>query len=100
MSCLLLSVDLEDVRDWVKDGYSYRAAVPANTRQYLEQFRQWGVQATFFIVGRVARRYPQLISEIVEAGHELACHGDVHFGLRVPFIRFYDFEEVRDGFMG
>lgn len=81
MSGLLLSVDLEDVRDWVKDGYSYREAVPGNTRQYLDQFKDWGVKATFFIVGRMARRYPQLISEIVEAGHELACHGDVHLQL-------------------
>ena len=81
MSSLLLSVDLEDVRDWVKDGYSYREAVPENTRLYLEQFRQWGVHTTFFVVGRVARRYPQLIEEIVAAGHELACHGDVHLQL-------------------
>jgi len=81
MSSLLLSVDLEDVRDWVKDGYSFREAVPGNTRQYLKHFRQWGVHATFFVVGRVARHYPQLIEEIVAAGHELACHGDMHLQL-------------------
>jgi polysaccharide deacetylase family protein (PEP-CTERM system associated) len=81
MSALLLSVDLEDVRDWVKDGYSYREAVPENTRRYLEQFRAWGVRATFFVVGRVARRYPELLEEIVDAGHELACHGDMHLQL-------------------
>lgn len=81
MSSLLLSVDLEDVRDWVKDGAGYREAVPDNTRQYLAQFKEWGVRATFFVVGEVARRYPQLIGEIIEAGHELACHGDVHLQL-------------------
>lgn len=81
MSAILLSVDLEDVRDWVKDGYNYREAVPGNTRKYLKHFRLWGVRATFFVVGRVARRYPQLIEEIVDAGHELACHGDVHLQL-------------------
>lgn len=81
MSSLLLSVDLEDVRDWVKDGSHYREGVPENTRSYLEQFRRWGVKATFFVVGAVARRYPWLIGEIVDAGHELACHGDVHLQL-------------------
>jgi polysaccharide deacetylase family protein (PEP-CTERM system associated) len=81
MSAILLSIDLEDVRDWVKDGYSYREGVVENTRNYLNQFRHWGVKATFFVVGSVARRYPQLIGEIVEAGHELACHGDVHLQL-------------------
>ncbi len=81
MSSLLLSVDLEDVRDWVKDGTGYREGVPENTRNYLYHFKRWGVKATFFVVGEVARRYPWLIGEIVEAGHELACHGDVHLQL-------------------
>ncbi len=60
---------------------SYREAVPVNTRKYLDCFDQWGVRATFFTVGRVARRYPELIREISEAGHELACHGDTHVQL-------------------
>ena len=91
MSSLVLSVDLEDVRDWVKDGYSYREAVPANTRKYLMHFKKWGVSATFFVVGKVARMYPQLISEIVDAGHELACHGDKH--LQLDKLTFQDFRE-------
>ena len=81
MSSLLLSVDLEDVRDWVEDGYNYREAVPCNTRHYLIQFKKWEISATFFVVGNVARMYPQLIREIVDAGHELACHGDKHLQL-------------------
>jgi polysaccharide deacetylase family protein (PEP-CTERM system associated) len=81
MSGLLLSVDLEDVRDWVKNGHLYLPAVEANTRNYLAHFRRWGVRATFFTVGEVARRYPRLITEILTAGHELACHGDVHLQL-------------------
>ncbi len=81
MSALLLSVDLEDVRDWVKDGYRYREGVPENTRRYLDHFSKWNVQATFFVVGQVARRYPRLIREIAKAGHELACHGDTHLQL-------------------
>lgn len=81
MSFLLLSIDLEDVRDWVEGGSSYREGVQVNTRLYLEHFRRWGVKATFFVVGSVARKYPELIGEIVAAGHELACHGNVHLQL-------------------
>lgn len=81
MSSLLLSVDLEDVRDWVEDGHRCREAVPENTERYLHHFQKWGVKATFFVVGEVARRYPRLIGDIVDAGHELACHGDVHLQL-------------------
>lgn len=91
MSSLLLSVDLEDVRDWVKDGARYREGVPENTRNYLAQFKRWGVRATFFVVGEVARRYPRLIGEIVEAGHELACHGDVH--LQIDKLTPQEFRE-------
>jgi hypothetical protein len=29
MSAILLGIDLEDVRDWVKNGHSYHEAVPA-----------------------------------------------------------------------
>lgn len=81
MSAILLGIDLEDVRDWVKDGYSYREAVPENTRRYLDNFAEWGIKATFFIVGEVARRYPWLIAEITAAGHEIACHGNKHLQL-------------------
>ena len=73
MSFLLLSVDLEDVRDWVKNGYSYREAVPENIRQYLEQFRRWNVRATFFVVGTLAGFYPA----------ENAGENSAVFGLKV-----------------
>jgi len=79
MSSLLMSVDLEDVRDWVTDGAQYREALPVNTKRYLRHFEKWGVKATFFVVGSVARRYPKLIADIADAGHEIACHGNMHY---------------------
>jgi peptidoglycan/xylan/chitin deacetylase (PgdA/CDA1 family) len=36
------------------------------------------VPATFFTTGEVARRSPATVREIVERGHELGCHGDLH----------------------
>lgn len=81
MSSLLLSIDLEDVRDWVDNGLTYSERVPANTQSYLDYFRSLGVKATFFIVGKVARRYPDLIKKIIDDGHEIACHGDTHLQL-------------------
>lgn len=36
------------------------------------------IQATFFILGWVARRCPQLVREIHSRGHEVASHGDSH----------------------
>jgi peptidoglycan-N-acetylglucosamine deacetylase len=36
------------------------------------------IPATFFTTGEVAERYPEVVSEIVAHGHELACHGMTH----------------------
>jgi len=36
------------------------------------------VSATFFILGWVAERYPQIVTRIIENGHELASHGYGH----------------------
>ena len=37
-----------------------------------------GIRGTFFTTGEVARRYPSAVRAVVEAGHELACHGMTH----------------------
>lgn len=60
--------------DW--DKQEYRAE--ASTRRILEIFGERGIKATFFILGWVARRSPELVREIRQAGHEVACHGMSH----------------------
>jgi len=52
--------------------------VEQNTDRILALFSLKGVKATFFTLGWVAKRYPQLIQRIVSEGHELACHGLDH----------------------
>jgi peptidoglycan/xylan/chitin deacetylase (PgdA/CDA1 family) len=37
-----------------------------------------GVTATFFVPGYTAERYPRVVRDIVEAGHEVAHHGYLH----------------------
>ncbi len=44
----------------------------------LERFDQWGVCATFFVLGWFAERNRPLIRRIHEAGHEVGCHGGRH----------------------
>lgn len=36
------------------------------------------IRGTFFILGWVAQRYPELIQEIVNRGHEIGTHGHMH----------------------
>jgi polysaccharide deacetylase family protein (PEP-CTERM system associated) len=36
------------------------------------------VKATFFVLGWIAERYPDLVQRIQKEGHEIACHGYAH----------------------
>ncbi len=57
---------------------SLQHRVENNTQRILALFAQNEIKATFFTLGWVAERYPQLVKQIVEQGHELACHGYQH----------------------
>ncbi len=52
--------------------------VQNNTNKILDIFAQHNVQATFFVLGWVAQRFPELLKRIVNEGHELASHGFSH----------------------
>jgi polysaccharide deacetylase family protein (PEP-CTERM system associated) len=52
--------------------------VEHNTHRMLDLLSEHGVQATFFVLGWVAERLPQLVVEIARRGHEVACHGYAH----------------------
>lgn len=52
--------------------------VEGNVERLLELFDRHEAKATFFTLGWVAERYPQLVRRIVGQGHELASHGYGH----------------------
>jgi polysaccharide deacetylase family protein (PEP-CTERM system associated) len=52
--------------------------VEDNTFRILDLFAEHQVNATFFTLGWVAERYPQMVKRIVAAGHEIASHGWEH----------------------
>lgn len=49
-----------------------------NTQRLLDLFDRFQVRATFFVLGWVAERHPQLVKDIAARGHEIACHGWSH----------------------
>ena len=81
-----LSVDVEDYfQVWAFSGVVSRASwdgfssrVGDNTRRCLDLFDKHNAKATFFTLGWVAERDPELIRDIVARGHELASHGYDH----------------------
>lgn len=52
--------------------------VERNVDAILEMLAHRETKATFFTLGWIAERYPQLVQKIVKEGHELASHGYGH----------------------
>ena len=81
-----LSIDVEDYfqvhaletvvprAEW--EGYATR--VERSTRLVLHLLREEATRATFFVLGWIADRYPHLVTEIADEGHEIAVHGYWH----------------------
>lgn len=51
---------------------------PTNTPRLLEILDDYGVKATFYILGQNAEYYPDVVSEIAKRGHELGNHSYSH----------------------
>ena len=52
--------------------------VERNVERILGLFYEAGVKGTFFMLGWIAERYPQIVNQVVAQGHELASHGASH----------------------
>src|SRR3972149_8213538 len=52
--------------------------IEVNTLEILNVLAEFGQQATFFSLGRIARDMPGLVRRIAEAGHEIGCHSFNH----------------------
>src|SRR5713226_2186216 len=82
----ILSVDVEDyfmveafsgsVR--MNEWENWPSRVVKNTQVVLDLFDRHNVKATFFFVGWVADKFPELVRETANRGHELACHSYWH----------------------
>ena len=82
----VLTIDVEDYfhvsalensiekRSW--DSIAPR--VVNNTYRLLDLFDTYNVRATHFVLGWVAEKYPYLVKEIYNRGHEVASHGYSH----------------------
>jgi polysaccharide deacetylase family protein (PEP-CTERM system associated) len=82
----VLTIDVEDYyhvsafeavvqpQDWER----HESRVEKNTDKVLALLADKQVQATFFVLGWVAERYPHLVRRIAAERHEVACHGYSH----------------------
>src|SRR5439155_10976112 len=58
------------------------------TAAILDALGQRGIQATFFILGRHAERWPDLVRRAVDEGHAVANHGYFHRKLHFKSPRY------------
>lgn len=78
----IMCVDLED---WYNanlavgiDPNNVESRVVKNTEILLEMFCITHTKCTFFILGSIAEKYPNLVLKIKDEGHEVASHGYAH----------------------
>ncbi len=81
-----LSFDIEDYyqveafKQYIRyeEWPQYPSRVAENTRKIIEILDERQVKATFFILGWVAERFPDMVKRIAADGHEIATHGYAH----------------------
>src|SRR6267142_2923561 len=82
----ILSVDVEDY--FMVEAFTesiprtswehWPSRVVLNTKRTMDLFDEHGVKATFFFVGWIAEKFPELVRDVHARGHELACHSYWH----------------------
>jgi len=84
----ILTFDLEF---WYNSKF-LKKYLPKNTNQLedytkesisllLDLLKKYNQQATFFVLGQLAEKYPKIIKKIADEGQEIACHGYSHMPL-------------------
>jgi polysaccharide deacetylase len=82
-----LSFDLDSVSSHLEgygfprppdDGAAYTVAIP----RIMELLARAGARATFFLIADEARRHPDVVTRLIDEGHEVASHSMTH---PVPF---------------
>ena len=93
----IMSVDLEDYycdlpfSTWEK----FSSRVVESTNVILDLFEKYKVTATFFTLGYIAEKHPDLIEEIKKSGHEIASHGYSHTDLRKMTPESFELDLIR-----
>lgn len=78
-----------DIEDWFHINFeksfnreirwdSFESRVEENTDIILEILEQNGTKATFFCLGWIARKHPNVLRKILGLGHDIASHSDIH----------------------
>lgn len=78
----ILTVDLEE---WYHPEYVRKKALPSKEERIIHSLKttlallnKWNLNATFFVVGELAEKHPEIIETLRDNNHEIAFHGYHH----------------------
>ncbi|PCJ57039.1 MAG: polysaccharide deacetylase [Planctomycetota bacterium] len=101
MNKVALSIDIEDwyhgpavigssfskyktINDFEKENDFEFHKLNKYIQRILEILKTYDVKATFFIIGDLANRYPEIVTSIIKDKHEIGCHGMYHYSKYDP----------------
>lgn len=61
-----------------KEWNNFESRIHANMNRIFEMLDKLNIKATFFCLGWIAEKYPEIIREIDRRGYEVACHSSRH----------------------
>jgi peptidoglycan-N-acetylglucosamine deacetylase len=73
-----------DVEDWYHGISRYIDVsnpvhrLESSIQTTIDLLKESNAKATFFVLGEVANRFPQIVEQIISEGHEVGCHGLTH----------------------
>ncbi|MCA9466352.1 MAG: polysaccharide deacetylase family protein [Nitrospira sp.] len=67
---------------------------PEHTSRVLHVLEKYHAKATFFMVGKVAQKYPEIVRKVAEAGHVIGNHSWDHQNLTKVSSRLYRLKEM------
>jgi peptidoglycan-N-acetylglucosamine deacetylase len=68
---------------------------PHNTPEVLALLKEFGVPATFFMIGQNIEKYPELASQVFQAGHQIASHSYSHQRTLLSSVEYFTQEIQR-----
>jgi peptidoglycan/xylan/chitin deacetylase (PgdA/CDA1 family) len=75
---------------------------PVNTPKILDTLQQYNIKATFFVIGKKAEQFPELLKRIDEEGHTIGNHSYGHsylIGFYTSKALYQDIERCNDVIM-
>ena len=79
----LLTFDIEewfhcDFISGMKNWSNYEVRIHKNTDFILNTLSKYDRKGTFFILGWIADKHPDIVKKIYDEGHEIGCHSMKH----------------------